>query len=37
MEMSGELHASANYPTGKSPWYPLDRRLDGVVVNIPVS
>jgi len=24
MEVSGQL-----YPEGKSPWYPLDRRLDG--------
>jgi hypothetical protein len=29
MEMSGQLHAPARplHPQGKSPWYPLDRRL----------
>jgi hypothetical protein len=26
MEVSGQLHASAALPQGKSPWYPLDRR-----------
>jgi hypothetical protein len=29
MEVSGQLHALAFLPQGKSPWYPLDRRLDG--------
>jgi hypothetical protein len=29
MEVSGQLHAQALYPQGKSPWYPLDRRLGG--------
>jgi hypothetical protein len=27
MEVSGQLHPL--YPQGKSPWYPLDRRLGG--------
>jgi len=27
--VSGQLHAPAAYPQGKSPWYPLDRRLGG--------
>jgi hypothetical protein len=27
MEVSGQLHAPAALPTGKSPWYPLDRSL----------
>jgi hypothetical protein len=27
--MSGQLHAPAALPQRKSPWYPLDRRLDG--------
>jgi hypothetical protein len=28
MEVSGQLHASGRFtPQGKSPWYPLDRRL----------
>jgi hypothetical protein len=27
--MSGQIHAPAALPQGKSPWYPLDRRLDG--------
>jgi hypothetical protein len=26
---SGQLHAPAALPTGKSSWYPLDRRLGG--------
>jgi hypothetical protein len=26
---SGQLHAPAALPQGKSPWYPLDRRLGG--------
>jgi hypothetical protein len=30
MEVSGQLHAPAAYPHGKSPWYPLDRRLGGL-------
>jgi hypothetical protein len=32
MEVSGQLHAPASLPLptqGKSPWYPLDRRLGG--------
>jgi hypothetical protein len=29
MQVSGQLHSSALYPQGKSPCYPLDRRLDG--------
>jgi hypothetical protein len=27
MKVSGQLHAWPLYPQGKSPWYPLDRRL----------
>jgi hypothetical protein len=26
---SGQLHALAALPQGKSPWYPLDRRMGG--------
>jgi hypothetical protein len=29
MEVSGQIHALAALPQGKSPWYPLDRRLGG--------
>jgi hypothetical protein len=29
MEVSGQLHAPADLPPGKSPWFPLDRRLGG--------
>jgi hypothetical protein len=29
MEVSGQSHAPAALPQGKSPWYPLDRRLGG--------
>jgi hypothetical protein len=29
MEVSGQLHAPAALPPGKSLWYPLDRRLGG--------
>jgi hypothetical protein len=29
MELSGQLHAAAALPQGKSPRYPLDRRLGG--------
>jgi hypothetical protein len=29
MEVSGQLHTSAVYLQGKSPWYPLNRRLGG--------
>jgi hypothetical protein len=29
MEVSGQLHAPAILPPGKSPWYPLDRMLRG--------
>jgi hypothetical protein len=29
MEVSGKLHAPAALSQGKSPWYPLDRRLVG--------
>jgi hypothetical protein len=27
--MNGYLHAPSALPQGKSPWYPLDRRLGG--------
>jgi hypothetical protein len=29
MEVSGQLHAPAALPQGKSPYYPLERRLGG--------
>jgi hypothetical protein len=29
MEVSGQLHDPTALPSGKSPWYPLDRRLGG--------
>jgi hypothetical protein len=29
MEVSGQIHAPAALPPGKSPWYSLDRRLGG--------
>jgi hypothetical protein len=29
MEVSFQLHASATFPQGKSPLYPLERRLGG--------
>jgi hypothetical protein len=29
MDVSGQLHDPAALPQGKSPWYPLDRRLGG--------
>jgi hypothetical protein len=29
LEVSGQLHARVLYSWGKSPWYPLDRRLGG--------
>jgi hypothetical protein len=29
MEVSGQFHVPALYPQGKSPCYPLDRRLVG--------
>jgi hypothetical protein len=29
MEVSGKLHAPAALPQGRSPSYPLDRRLSG--------
>jgi hypothetical protein len=29
MEVSGQLHTPAHFPPGKSPRYPLDRRLGG--------
>jgi len=29
MKVSGQLHAPATLPQGKSSWYPLDRRLGG--------
>jgi hypothetical protein len=29
MKVSGQIHTPPLYPQGKSPWYPLDRRLDG--------
>jgi hypothetical protein len=30
VEVSGELHSRPLYPQGKSPWYPLNRRLVGL-------
>jgi hypothetical protein len=27
--LGGKLHAPAALPQGKSPWYPLDRKMDG--------
>jgi hypothetical protein len=30
MEVSGQQTPRPLYPQGKSPWYPLDRRLDGL-------
>jgi hypothetical protein len=30
MEVSGQFHAPAALPQGKSPLYPLDRRLGGL-------
>jgi hypothetical protein len=30
MEVSGQFHAPAASPRGKSTWYPLDRRLGGL-------
>ena len=30
MEVNGKLHASAALMQGKSHWYPLKRRLDGL-------
>jgi hypothetical protein len=29
MEVIGQLHAPAALPQGKSPWYPLNRKLCG--------
>jgi hypothetical protein len=29
MEVNDQLHAPASFPRGKSPRYPLDRRLGG--------
>jgi hypothetical protein len=29
MEVSGQLHASPTLPQGKSPWFPLDRKMGG--------
>jgi hypothetical protein len=29
MEVNDQLHAPPLYPQGKSPWYPLDKRLGG--------
>jgi hypothetical protein len=29
MEVSGQLYNPAALPPGKSPWYPLDRKLGG--------
>jgi hypothetical protein len=29
MEVSGQLHAPATLPQGKSPWYTLERRMGG--------
>jgi hypothetical protein len=31
MEVSGQLQVPAALPQGKGPWYPLDRRLGGVL------
>jgi hypothetical protein len=28
MEVSGHVHAPAALPAAKSPWYPLDRRIE---------
>jgi hypothetical protein len=28
MEVSGQLHGPAAVPSGRSPWYPLNMRLD---------
>jgi hypothetical protein len=30
MEVSGKLHAPASLPQGRSPWYPLNRRVGGL-------
>jgi hypothetical protein len=30
MEVSGQLHTPPALPPGKSPWYPLGRRLSGL-------
>jgi hypothetical protein len=32
MEVNGQLYAPAVLPVGKSPWYPLYRRLDGLQI-----
>jgi hypothetical protein len=29
MEVTGQLHDPAALPQGKSPWFPLDRRVGG--------
>jgi len=29
MEVSGQLHTPAALSPGRSPWYPMDRRLGG--------
>jgi hypothetical protein len=39
MKVNGQLHAPAALPTGKSPWYPVDRRLPehiGQSINLAV-
>jgi len=35
MEVSGQIHAMADLPQGKSPWDPLDRRLGGTHSRVP--
>jgi hypothetical protein len=30
LEVSGQLHIPAVFLQGKRPWYPLDRRLNGL-------
>jgi len=36
MKVSGQLHTPAALPQGKSPWYPLDRRLGGPRTGLDV-
>jgi hypothetical protein len=33
MEVSAQLHVTAALPLGKSPWYPLDRKMGGSQSN----
>jgi len=35
MEVSGQLHAPASLPQGKSPCYPLDRRVHVYKITYP--